>query len=313
MTKTEQPKWAFIINPVAGNGNSLIAEQELQKQLKQRNLSAKIVKTQYYGHASQLAKELADQGFTNIIAVGGDGTLNEMARALIDYPQCTLGIIPAGTGNDFAQILGMSVNFDQNDWDIFFESNTHSTDVGRCNGNYFFNGMGLGFDAQVASENYLPSGKIKESHRGSYIWHILKNLLFFKAQKMMLTTTGENKEEVYFLNTIAIGRRFAGDFFLTPKAIADDGLLDVCMVDKLNLLQRLSILLKVPKGTHLSHPKVHYYQTKKIAIALDHKAAYHLDGELFFDTHFEIDILPGKINFIYNPNGNHYFSNPKDN
>jgi len=279
----------------------------LQNQLKQRNINAKIVKTQYHGHASELAKELAEQGFTHIIAIGGDGTLNEMARILIDYPQCTMGLIPAGTGNDFAQIPGLAVPFKQKDWDIFFEANTHFIDVGRCNGNYFFNGMGLGFDAQVASENYDDSGKLKES-RGNYIWHILKNLLFFKAQKMMLTTNGEKKEKVYFLNTIANGRRFAGDFFLTPKAFADDGLLDICMTDKLNLFQRLSILLKVPKGEHLSHPKVHYYQTKKLIIELDYKAAYHLDGELFFDNKFEIDILPRKINFIYNPNGNHYFS-----
>jgi diacylglycerol kinase (ATP) len=311
MSETNQPKWAFIVNPVAGNGKTLIVEKELQIQLKQRNISAKIVKTHHKAHACQLAKELAEQGFTHIVAVGGDGTLNEMARSLIDYHQCIMGLIPAGTGNDFAQIPGLSVPFGQTDWDMFFEANTHSLDVGRCNGNYFFNGMGLGFDAQVASENYDDSGKLKEI-RGNYIWHILKNLLFYKKQKMMLTTNGEKKEKVYFLNTIAIGRRFAGDFFLTPKAIADDGLLDICMVDKLNLIQRLTILLKVPKGKHLSHPNVHYYQTNKLKIELDHKAAYHLDGELFFDAHFEIDILPAKINFIYNPKGDHYFSDMKN-
>lgn len=308
MIKTDQFKWAFIVNPVAGNGSPLVAEIEILKQIEQRKLNAKIVRTQQHGHASQLAKELAMQGFKYIVAVGGDGTLNEMARALIDYPECILGLIPAGIGNDFAKIPGLSVKFEQKDWEVFFEANSHTLDVGRCNGNYFFNGMGLGFDAQVASENYDASGKLKESNRGNYIWHILKNLLFFKAQKMMRTINGEKKERAYFLNTIAIGRRFAGDFFLTPKAIADDGLLDVCMVDKLNLLQRLVILLKVPKGKHLSHPKVHYFQTEKLIIELDQKAAYHLDGELFFDKYFEIDILPGRINFIYNPYRNHYFS-----
>ncbi len=76
--------------------------------------------------------------------------------------------------------------------------------------------------------------------------------------------------------------------------MADDGLLDVCMVDKINLLHRVLILLKVPKGTHLSHPKVHYYQTKKILIELDHKAAYHLDGELFFDR-FVMELVGNPI------------------
>ncbi|RLD79964.1 MAG: hypothetical protein DRJ07_11070, partial [Bacteroidetes bacterium] len=302
---------AFIINPVAGNGHSLIVEQELNKQLKERNIDTKIVKTQHTGHAKQLAKELALQDFTHIIAVGGDGTLNEMASALIDYPQCTIGLIPAGTGNDFAQIPGLSTHFEQKDWDVFFEANTHPIDVGRCNGNLFFNGMGLGFDAQVAAENYSEPGEVKRGGKGKYIWHILKNLLFFKEAKMKITANSEQKEALCFLNTISIGRRFAGDFYLTPTAYADDGLLDVCMVSKLNLFERLSILLKVPKGEHVSHAKVHYYQTEKIIIDVDKKSAYHLDGELFFDTHFEIDILPAKIKFIYNPKGNHYFLNTK--
>ena len=243
--------------------------------------------------------------------MGGDGTLNEMASSLVDYPQCILGIIPAGTGNDFAQIPGWSERFNQKDWDVFFESNIHPIDVGRCNGNLFFNGMGLGFDAQVAAENYIAPGELKQGGKGKYIWHILKNLLFFKERKMNITANGEQNKSVCFLNTISIGRRFAGDFFLTPTAYADDGLLDVCMVNKLNLFERLVILLKVPRGEHVSHPKVKYYQSKKIIIEVDSKSAYHLDGELFFDNHFEIDILPGKLNFIYNPSAKHYFLNTK--
>ena len=311
METSTQPKWAFIVNPVAGNGASLLVEQELQKQVKQRNIDAKIVRTKHYGHASELAKELADNGFSHIVAVGGDGTLNEMTRALIDYPQCIIGIIPGGTGNDFAQIPGMPDHFEESDWDMLFEANTCSIDVGRCNGNLFFNGMGLGFDAQVAAENYIEPGEVKTGGKGKYIWHILKNLLFFKEQKMTITTNGEQKETVCFLHTISNGRRFAGGFFLTPKAHADDGLLDICMVKKLNLFERLSILIKVTKGEHLSHAKVHYYQTEKITIEMEQKSAYHLDGELFFDNNFEIDILPEKVKFIYNPKGNNYLSRTK--
>ncbi len=310
--KNKQEKWGFILNPVAGSGKPLIIEEELRKQLKQRNIIAKIVHTKEKGHASVLAKELAEQNYTYIIAVGGDGTLNEMASALIDCPQCIMGLIPAGTGNDFAQIPGLSENFEQKDWDMLFEARTHTIDVGRCNGHLFFNGMGLGFDAQVAAENYEEPGKVKQGGKSKYVWHILKNLLFFKEQKMMIDANGEKKESLCFLNTISIGRRYAGDFYLTPTAYADDGLLDICMVHKLNIVQRLEILGKVPKGDHLSNPKVHYYQSNKLVIDLEKEAAYHLDGELFFDKHFEIDILAGKMNFIYNPNGNHYFSNVKN-
>ncbi len=311
MEISKQPKWAFIVNPIAGNGNSLLVEQELVKQLKDRNIHEKIVRTEQKGHAIDLARELADKGFTHIVAIGGDGTINEIASALIDFSSCTIGIIPAGTGNDFAQIPGLSVPFEQKDWDVFFEANTRAIDVGRCNGNLFFNGMGLGFDAQVAVENYVEPDQVKRGGKGKYIWHILKNLLFYKERKMKIKANDKQIEKTCFLNTISIGRRFAGDFYLTPKAFADDGLLDVCTVYKLNLFERLLILLKVPKGEHISHPKVNYYQTDKLIIEIDKKSAYHLDGELFFDIYFEIDILPAKLKLIYNPNGNHYFLEAK--
>lgn len=302
-------KWGFIINPVAGNGASLIIEKELIKQLEKRRITAELIKTEKKFHASKLAKELIEKGLTHIVAIGGDGTLNEVASTVIDYPEIILGLIPAGTGNDFSQILGLSNNFDEEEWDCFFESVTHKLDVGRCNGNLFFNGMGLGFDAQVAAENYEEPDKVKQGGKGKYVWHILKNLLFFKEQKMKIVTNNKTIDNNCFLNTISIGRRFAGDFFLTPKAFADDGLLDICMIDKLNIVDRINILTKVPKGDHLTHPKVNYYQSSKLTIDINKKVAYHLDGELYFDSHFEIDILANKLNIIYNPKAKHYFKN----
>jgi len=305
---SSKSKWAFIVNPVAGNGASLIVEKELRIQLKKRNIVAEIVKTKRNGHASELAKELAQKNYNYIVAVGGDGTFNEVASELVNFPDCILGLIPAGTGNDFAQIIGFSNHFIQKDWDTFFEANIHTIDVGRCNGNLFFNGMGLGFDAQVASENYIAPNEVKSGGKGKYIWHILKNLLFFKEQKMLISTKGQENEALCFMHTIAIGRRFAGDFFITPDAYADDNLLDICLVKKINLFERLAILLKVPKGTHINNPKVDYYKTEKLTISLKEKVAYHLDGELFFDTKFEIDIIEHKPKIIINKNGNPFFS-----
>ncbi|MFC0876741.1 diacylglycerol/lipid kinase family protein [Saccharicrinis sp. FJH2] len=301
-------QWAFIINPVAGNGHSLEVEKDLMAQLKKRNIEAKLVRTERKNHAKKLVKELAEKGFNIIVAVGGDGTFNEVGSAVTNFPDVIIGLIPAGTGNDFAQIIGQNENFTENDWDIFFEANTKKMDVGRCNGNMFFNGMGLGFDAQVASENYITPDQVKERSKNLYVWHILKNLLFYKERIFKTSTNGEMHETLGFMNTIAIGRRFAGGYLITPKALANDGLLDVCMVGKVSLPERLNILLKVPKGRHLDHKKVTCYTTDKMVIEVNKKSAYHLDGELFFDTRFEIDILPGKVNIIYNPHGNHFFT-----
>jgi diacylglycerol kinase family enzyme len=180
-------------------------------------------------------------------------------------------------------------------------------DAGSVNGMIFLNGMGLGFDAQVAAENYTEPGKVKRGGKHKYIWHIVKTLLFFKEKKMTVITDAGRHETDCFINTIAIGRRFAGGFYLTPKAIANDGLLDVCMIKKLSLPERFSILLKVPEGKHTADKRVNYYQTKGINLEFAEVVPFHVDGELNFSSKFEVTILPAALKIIYNPDGNHFF------
>lgn len=301
-------KWVFIINPTAGNGFAKKYAGKVKEMIGLYKVEAEIVFTERKGQASELAKEYVEKGFKYFIAVGGDGTFNEMARPLIQNTDITAGIIPAGTGNDFIQILGFPNRFTDEDWKIFFEKNEKEMDSGSCNEAIFLNGMGLGFDAEVASENYTETDGVKKGGSDKYIWHILKNLLFFKELKAVIQYDGTRQETDCFINTVSIGRRFAGDFFLTPKAIADDGLLDVCMIKKLSLSQRLKILLQVPKGTHIKDEKVHYYQTDKLTLEFPEVVPFHVDGELFFGSKFEIKILPKSLRVIYNPRGNHFFS-----
>ncbi len=299
-------KWAFIINPVAGNGFAKKHLDEIKNKIKESGVEAETAMTERKGHAVELAANFADKGFQNIIAVGGDGTVNEIVRSIIDR-DITLGVVPAGTGNDFVQIPGFKGYFNEDDWNVFFNKNTIKMDVGRCNGNYFLNGMGLGFDAQVAAENYSDSDEVKSGSASKYLWHIIKTLLFFKEKQMYSLINGDKEQTKCFINTISIGRRFAGGFFLTPKAVANDGLLDVCMIKELTFPGRVKIFLKVPKGTHINDENVNYYQTDKLSLEFDNEVPYHLDGELFFASQFEVDILPKKLNLIYNPGGDHFF------
>jgi diacylglycerol kinase (ATP) len=300
-------EWAFIVNPIAGNGFAKTIVPKLEEMIRKHNVAAEIVFTERSGHATELSEKYLERGFRYIIAVGGDGTFNEMARPLIGNIDVTTGIIPAGTGNDFVQILGFPNRFGENDWDIFFNRNVIAMDAGTCNGMIFLNGMGLGFDAQVAAENYTEPGKVKRGSKYKYIWHIVKTLLFFKEKRMtVITGTGKHETDC-FINTIAIGRRFAGGFYLTPKAIANDGLLDVCMIKKLSLFERFSILLKVPEGKHTTDKRVNYYQTRDINLEFPEVVPYHVDGELNFSNKFNVKILPEAIKIIYNPDGNHFF------
>lgn len=297
------------MNPIAGGGFGKTILPQLENQLATRSLDAEILLTKKHDHAIELSRQSLERDCTHIIAVGGDGTMNEVARPLIGQDKVTTGLIPAGTGNDFNQILGFPDRFEAKHWDIFFGQHTIKMDVGEVNGQYFLNGMGLGFDAQVAAENYVEPGQVaKGQGKGKYLWHIIKTLLFYKEGRVSITSGEKEQESDCFINTISVGRRFAGSFLLTPEAIANDGLLDVCMIRKLNLLQRFKILSMVPKGTHIHDVKVDYYQTEKLSIDFGKKVPFHVDGELYFDTKFEVKIIPSALKIIYNAEGNHFFN-----
>jgi YegS/Rv2252/BmrU family lipid kinase len=301
-------KWVFIVNPTAGNGYAGKYAEKITEMLNKYDVKAETVFTKRKNHATELAETFIEKGFRYIISVGGDGTANEVARALMNKKDVILGVVSAGTGNDFAQILGFPERFTDNEWDIFFKKNVIGIDVGTCNGNIFLNGMGLGFDAQVAAENYTGENEIKKGGKHKYLWHIIKTLLFYKEKKMTAIVNGERTETDCFIHTIANGRRFAGGFLLTPTAVANDGLLDICLIKKLSLVSRFGILLKVPKGTHIEDKKVNYYQTGQIRLEFDGEVPHHLDGELYFSSTFDVGILPEKLNIIYNPDGNHFFN-----
>jgi diacylglycerol kinase (ATP) len=307
MTDLKSDKWVFIVNPVAGNGFALTVVPKIEEKIKEKNIDAELIYTERSGHATELSSKYREKGFKYIIGVGGDGTLNEISRPLVNDKNIIIGIIPAGTGNDFIQILGFPNRFGEKEWDIFFKGDVVLMDAGSCNGLLFLNGMGLGFDAQVAAENYIEPGKVKKGGKHKYIWHIIKTLLFFREKRMTVITGTGSYETDCFINTVANGRRFAGSFFLTPKAIANDGLLDICMIKRLNLLQRFNILLKVPEGKHIDDDKVNYYQTPGIILEFPEEVPFHVDGELFFSKNFNINVLPSALKTIYNPDGNHFF------
>ena len=304
-----QQGWVFIINPIAGNGFAASYADTIKAMIKKHSIDAKLAFTEKRGHATKITRDCVNQGFDHIIGVGGDGTFNEIVQALVNKKGVTFGAVSAGTGNDFITILGFSDHFTEQDWETFFQEHTILMDVGRCNDRYFINGMGLGYDAQVAFENYEAenSRTVKGGGKSKYWWHILKTLVVYKEKEMRITVNDEQNTKKSFLNTIANGRRLAGGFYLTPKAIANDGLLDVCMIDELSVPGRVKELLRVMKQAHTEDEVVNYFSTDKLLFEFDEEVPAHLDGEMYFGSKFDISILPGHLKTIYNPNGSHYF------
>jgi diacylglycerol kinase (ATP) len=182
-------------------------------------------------------------------------------------------------------------------------------DVGRCNGRHFVNGMGLGFDAQVAYDNYHMEngGEVRRGSKSKYTWHIVKNILVYRERPMRVTINGRTEVRRSFLNTIANGRRLAGGLMLTPRAMANDGLLDYCSTDPLSVPMRFRELISVSRHTHLQDKVFHYDQVSSIGFAFDGEVPAHLDGELIFAQEFKVDLIPGALRAIYDPAGDHYF------
>jgi YegS/Rv2252/BmrU family lipid kinase len=301
-------KWVFIVNPVAGSGYALSLVEKIREMIAINGLDAAVEITRHKGHATELAEHYSSTGYNCIIGVGGDGTMNEIAAPLINRRDVVVGLIAGGTGNDFVQITGFPDRFSEKDWEIFFRAKTIPMDVGTCNGKIILNGMGLGFDAQVASENYTESGEVKQGGKSKYLWHIIKTLISYKEKRVKMLFNGSAYETDCFMHTIANGRRFAGSFLLTPKSIANDALLDICAIQRLSLIQRLRILMMVPSGTHIKDKRVNYYQTDKVSLEFPARMPYHVDGELFYAQHFDVSVLPGALNIIYNPEGKHFFN-----
>ncbi len=302
--------WVFIVNPVAGSGFGASCAEKIRAMMTAHGVDGIVVLTRAKGHATELAARYAGEGYRTIVGVGGDGTLGEVVQALVGRPEVAMGAVAAGTGNDFIHILGFSDRFTDRDWAALFRRETTRMDVGRCNGRCFVNGMGLGFDAQVAWENYHmeDGGEVRGGSKAKYTWHIVKTLLLYKERSMRITVDGRTEERRSFLNTISNGRRIAGGLMLTPRAMADDGKLDYCSTAELGLPQRLRGLVSVTRRTHLSNPLFRYEQASKIDVVFDEEVPAHLDGELVFARRFTIDVLPRAVHAIVNRDGAPYFS-----
>jgi len=301
--------WVFIVNPVAGNGYGATCAGTAKEMMERHGVSGQVVLTRSKGHATELAGTFADRGFPIIVGVGGDGTLSEIAQGLAGRKDVTFGAVAAGTGNDFIHVLGFPDRFEEEQWRVLFQAETAAMDVGRSNGKHFINGMGLGFDAQVAFENYHmeDGGEVRGGSKSKYLWHIVKNILLYRERPMRVTMDGRTEERSSFLNTIGNGRRLAGGLHVTPRALANDGLLDYCSTDPLSVPMRLRELVAVTRRTHVGRPEVRYVQTGGITFEFDTEVPAHLDGELMFSTRFNVDVLPGALRMIFDPAGDHYF------
>ncbi len=268
----------FIINPSAGPGQYKKIIRVIDKTLSHSDLQYDIKVLQYKGEAVSIAKEAAD-AYDVVVAVGGDGTINEVLSGIINT-QAILGIIPAGTGNGFARAIGLPLRI-KKACKVLVAGHVKNMDVGTANGRYFLGTAGIGFDALISRF----AGKKLGPLRGMWLYFVAGILVFhrFKPQLMNVEIDSEMIEVKPFVVAIANTKRYGGRALIAPSAEPDDGLLDVCIIRRLGVYRLLRHLPKLFNGRHTRLSEVTMHKGKNITINASEPIPLHVDGEAIDD------------------------------
>ena len=288
----------FIVNPVSGNGRTRKVLPHLLSLAKRIGMDFDMQLTQAPEHATELAREHSSE-FDIVVAVGGDGTVNEVAAGAVKS-KAVMGVIPTGTGNDFVRAMGRLKNL-QDYVHRIVAGKVKAIDTGILTLNnrelLFVNGIGVGFDAEVARES-LNVSRLKGISR--YLYAVLKTLSKYKSVEMKIELDDSVIEGKRYLVAVGNGISAGGGFLLTPEARLDDGLLDVCLVSDLSIGRVLQVLPSVLNGSHGKYPEVTMRKAKRIRIKSEMPVSIHRDGEVPSEkvSDFEMRIDPGCLHIV---------------
>ena len=285
----------FIVNPVAGHGRGARAIPLIERILSERGLEGKFWVTQRPDEATGIAKSLVQRDARIIVVVGGDGTVQEVANATIGT-DTALGIVPAGSGDDFVKALGIPKEI-PTALDMALGGSVQIIDVGRIDERYFVNAVGIGFDAMVGAEKEKA---VFFRGFGAYLWGLLKTFFRYRSPVMRICFGDQQIERKILMATIGNGTCCGGGFYLTPDAVLDDGLLDVCVVRHLSRFKLLWHLPKVLKGTHTGLDEVTMAQCRAITVESDVPLMIHADGEIWPEkpTRVDIELVPKALKVV---------------
>lgn len=283
----------FIYNPIAGKGLSQKVFAQTEQRMRALGAEYSVAISEYEGHAPELVKAALQEGHGCIVAVGGDGTVREVAEVMAgsDTP---MGILPCGTGNDFANGLRIP-NDPEKALEILLAGNTRKMDTGEANGDFFINVAGFGFDVDVL----IYTEKYKR-FRGltAYILGLLHALFGMKMRRVHIRTPEREFDCDAMEVAVGNGTQFGGGMKVTPEADPCDGLLDVCIIRDVNKLTVLKVLVRFVKGGHVNLPICEYFKTTEISVTSEPDSPLQLDGAIMGSTPVTFKINPAAIQVV---------------
>jgi diacylglycerol kinase (ATP) len=287
----------LIANPVAGRGAALRALSRVHAVLDAAGADYRVALTAGRGHATQLAARAVADGWDAVVAVGGDGTVHEVANGALGAGSALFGVVPLGSGNDFAHAAGVPISPLEATARLL-TGEPHAVDAGRVGDRWFVNGVGIGLDARVAVE----ANRVRRLRGvGMYLWALARVLPGYRAPHMEVTVDGAPwLDRPLTLITIGNGPRQGGGFRMNPGAILDDGLLDLCACDALSTPRVLRFLPHTLRGTHVGLAGVHCIRGRRVEVASRDSLAIHADGEVVAEDArgAVIEIHPGRLTLI---------------
>ena len=286
---------AFIINPISGSQSASRKKMPklIDKELDRNQWLPNIVFTEYAGHATELARQFAMMGFEAVVAVGGDGTVNEVARGLRDTTTA-LGVIPVGSGNGFARHLHIPMN-PTKAIQMLNHSEPIRVDYGLANDKMFVTTCGVGFDAHIA-DRFAGAGK-----RGfaTYIQNTIKDVFTYEPETYHIVGEGIDLTHKAFLITFANANQWGNDAYIAPQASMQDGVMDICIMSSSALLGAPGLAVRLFTKSISSSLFMDTVKAKDIMLYRENESPFHIDGDpVKMDKDIHIRIVPEGLHVL---------------
>ena len=289
-------KHLFIINPMAGKGNSLKLIPKIEQVLLYLKEEYKIEITKWPGHAIELVKAYVQEEDYRVYAVGGDGTLNEVLNGIVGS-NSSLGVIPSGSGNDYIK----SITKHQGK-DILYRTivgKEKLIDIGKINDRYFLNVASSGIDAQIAFNAQRLKKLPVINGFTAYFLSIIYTIFKYNNELINIEIDDYKFKEITVLVAFGKGSSYGGGMEVLPGAIIDDGYLDVCYIKGMSKLKILTLFPTLIKGKHGAITDyVSFFKCKTAKVFCDEEMPINIDGEIIMRKEVIFSILPKKIKFI---------------
>ncbi|WP_439882200.1 diacylglycerol/lipid kinase family protein [Pontibacter sp. MBLB2868] len=282
-----RPHIRFIVNPVSGPKSRVDVAARIQSLLNHEKFKHDIVYTTHAGHAPELARKAADKGYEIVVAVGGDGTVNEVAQGLL-YSETALAILPKGSGNGLARHLKIPMGLD-GALKALNRGQISTIDSGSINGHAFFTTAGIGFDAYISS---VFAGNKKRGLQ-TYVELVMKEVLSYKHLPIKARINDNSFDTNCYVMAFANAAQYGNNAYIAPMADIQDGLLDVCLVRKLDLVKALHLSYCMITKQLANVDSAEYFKTTHVKVETEEPMMFHADGDYKGKaTDFEVEMKP---------------------